>query len=308
MSQEPAPKNREVPDHMATRAARHHEAEFTGSDGIRLYRQSWVPEGAPYAVIALVHGVGEHSGRYSRIVGPLADAGIAVCSYDQRGHGRSPGPRVHINHWSEYREDLRAFLGVIAAEHPGVPVVIYGHSMGSLVVLDYLLAYPDGFAGSVISGVALEPAGVGSPTQIQLARLLTSVLPRMTVDLGVKGEQLTHDLGALNEFSADPLVTGRATVRWGTESLDTVARIKAGMDGIDLPMLVLHGADDPLNCVTGARHLHSAVAHPDNRLVIYPDTFHEPHNDLVHEQVVADVTAWVEHLLSERDSERRERG
>jgi len=274
------------------------EGRFLGTGGLELYRQSWLPESEPDAVIVLVHGVGEHSGRYMGVVGPLVQRGYAVCGYDQRGHGHSPGQPVFVERWLEYREDLGRLLGVVAEEFPDRPVFVYGHSMGSLVVLDYLLFHPEGLAGAIISGVAIEPAGVGSHVTIALARLLTGVLPRMSVDLGIDANSLTHDPVALAAYQADPMVTGRATVRWGTESLDAVTRVKEGMGQICLPLLVLHGQDDPLNRVDGAKALFSATSHPDSRLCIYPDTYHEPHNDLVHDQVAADIGQWVARLVS----------
>lgn len=276
---------------------RHAEGHLIGAGGLELYYQSWQPESDPRAVIALVHGVGEHCGRYMNVVGPLVEAGYAVYGYDQRGHGVSPGRRVYIDRWDEYRHDLEAFIAEIAEELPDLPIVVYGHSMGSLVVLDYLLQRPQGIAGAIISGVATEPAGVGSPATIAMARMLSGVVPRLSVDLGIDAESLTRDPAALERYRADPLVTGRATVRWGAESLATVDRVKEGMGRIDVPLLVLHGEADPLNLVDGARTLYETVPHPDKTLRTYPGVCHEPHNDLGHERVAADVTDWLAHLV-----------
>ncbi|NTU72037.1 MAG: alpha/beta hydrolase [Coriobacteriia bacterium] len=288
---------------MTADTARHTEQHFEGSDGITLFRCVWEPQDDPTALVVLVHGVGEHCGRYGTVVGALTDAGIAVHAFDQRGHGRSDGVRVHIDRWTQYREDLRVFLGLVTDQHPGVPVVLYGHSMGSLVVLDYLVAYPDGLAGAVISGVALEPIGVAGPVQIAMARLLTDVFPKISVSLGIDASSLTHDEDAVAAFRADPLVTGRATVRWGTESLDTVAQLKHDLHRVDLPLLVLHGADDPLNCPSGAKALFAAAPNADKTLRLYPGTLHEPHNDLVHEQVADDIVRWVTRLSRGSDLE-----
>ena len=232
------------------------------------------------------------------VVGPLVEAGYAVYSYDQRGHGASPGPRVHVNRWTEYREDVTTYVRMVADEVPDLPIVVYGHSMGSLVVLDYLLQRPEGLAGAIISGIATEPVGVGSRATIAMARVLTHVTPRLSVNLGIDASALTRDPKALAEYAADPLVTGRATVRWGTESLDTVERVKDGMAAIDLPLLVIHGGADQLNNPEGAHAFFSAAASADKTLRVYPDVCHEPHNDLGHEQVAADVTEWLARLLS----------
>jgi alpha-beta hydrolase superfamily lysophospholipase len=276
----------------------HAEGRFTAAGGLSLYRQDWRPEAATRAAVVLVHGVGEHSGRYANLVGPLVDDGYAVYGYDQRGHGRSPGPRVHIDRWAEYRDDLAAFLRLVGEQASGRPLVIYGHSMGSLVVLDYLLEWPrierpPGLIGAIVSGVALEPAGVGSPLLVVIARVLSGVRPRQSLKLGIDAAALSRDPEVVEAYRADPLVSSRATVLWGTESLDTVRRIKAGMSRIDVPLLVLHGEADRLNLVSGAKALAAATSAGSVTLRTYPGVYHEPHNDLDHEVVVADVREWL---------------
>ena len=273
------------------------EGRLSGADGLELWAQQWLPDGEPKAVVALVHGVGEHSGRYTNVVAPMVEAGYAVYGYDHRGHGRSPGPRVHIHRWAEYRGDLDAQLARIAAEQPGVPVVLYGHSMGSLVALDYLVQRSDGLAGAIISGTALEPVGVGSRAQIAMARVLTHVAPRLSVSLHIDHTDLSRDPADREAHRADPMLTDRATVRWGTESLDAVADVKARMAEIDLPLLIIHGEADPLNSVEGSRALYGAVSSEDKTLRVYPDVLHEPHNDLGHEQVACDIVAWLDRVV-----------
>jgi len=279
----------------------HTEGRFPGVGGLELYYQCWRPESRPRAVVALVHGVGEHSGRYFNLVGPLVDAGYAVYGYDHRGHGLSPGTRVHINSWSEYRDDLVTFLALIAEEEPGCPIVVYGHSMGSLVVLDYLALKPEGLAGAIISGVAIQPVGVGSPLVVTMAKILSGITPRLSVDLGIDAGSLTADPEAIEIHRADPLLTGRATVRWGAESLKTVERVKASMHQVELPLLVIHGEVDPLNHVDGARALFETASHPDKTLLICPDAHHEPHNDFGHEHLVASTREWLDHLADASD-------
>jgi alpha-beta hydrolase superfamily lysophospholipase len=227
------------------------------------------------------------------VVAPLVEDGYVVYGYDHRGHGKSPGPRVHIHRWSEYREDLRTYLTLVAEQVPDQPIIVYGHSMGSLVVLDLLLQRPQGLAGAIISGVAIEPAGVGSPAKMALARILSGVVPRLSVGLGIDARALTCDPKALEAYRADPLCTGSATVRWGAESLKAVDRVKEGMGRVDVPLLVLHGEADPLNLAEGARLLHEAASHPDKTLRVYPGVRHEPHNDLGHEQVAGDIREWL---------------
>ncbi len=134
----------------------HHESKFTGNGGMELYYQTWSPETQPRAVLAIVHGFGEHSDRFMNLVTPLIEHGFAVASYDQRGNGRSPGQRGHINRFSEYREDLACFLAEVNKMWPGLPLFLYGHSMGSLIVMDYILRMqPQNITGLITSGTTL---------------------------------------------------------------------------------------------------------------------------------------------------------
>ena len=271
----------------------HDEGRFRTLDGLQLFWQRWAPDEEPRAVVVIVHGVCEHSGRYGNLVEPLVEDGYAVYAYDQRGHGLSPGPRVHIDRWAQYRDDLGIFLALVADWAPGLQVVLYGHSMGSLVVLDYVLAHPHGLAGLVVSGVALQPAGVGTAWQVAAARVLTHVTPRLALDLHIRPDALSRDPQAVVAALADPALTSRATVRWGTEGLATVATVRRRLDEIEIPLLVLHGGADPLNRPAGAQELVDSVASADTTLHVYPGVRHEPHNDLGHEAVAADVIEWL---------------
>jgi len=130
-----------------------------------------------------------------------------------------------------------------------------------------------------------------------VARLLSGVRPRRSLDLRLDAAALSRDPEVVEAYRADPLVTSRATVRWGTESLATVRRVKEGMGTIEVPLLVLHGEADRLNLVDGARALAEALPNGDTTLRIYPGVYHEPHNDLGHERVVADVVGWLARVM-----------
>ena len=155
---------------------RHTEGKFAGADSTDLYYQCWKPIDGPRAVLAIVHGFGEHSGRYPNVVGHLVPRGYAVYGFDHRGHGRSPGKRGHINTWSEYRDDVRAFLQLIKQHELTRQVFLLGHSLGGLIVLEYVLRYPDGLKGVIASGPLLARARV-SPVLAVLAKVLSRVAP-----------------------------------------------------------------------------------------------------------------------------------
>ena len=119
---------------------KHTEGKFTGFNDWQLYYQQWLPDGASKAKIVVVHGLGEHSGRYGNVVDYLVPKGNAIYALDHRGHGRSPETHcAHVNRWEEYREDLHAFVKMVSAIEPEKPLFILGHSMGGLMTLEYVL-------------------------------------------------------------------------------------------------------------------------------------------------------------------------
>ncbi len=270
----------------------------TTSDGTRLFVRDWRPRTARGALL-VVHGVGEHGGRYARFARRLAGSGIAVRVPDQRGHGRSEGPRGHVSGWSRYVADAGELLSELARDTPGVPLFAFGHSMGSLIVLELAIRSADAdpaaghgpVAGWIVSGVGIRPAGVATPVKVAVARLLSSVLPRLTLGLGIPPEALSRDPAVARDYRDDPLVIGRATVRWGAEALEAIGRVERGAHRIRGPLLILHGAEDPLSDPEGARWLAGEVAGAE--LHLYPHVRHEPHNDADGCDPTGDLLSWI---------------
>jgi len=266
---------------------------FEGQGGCSLYYQAWRPGGSPRAALAILHGVGEHSGRYFNLVDCLVPHGFTIIGFDLRGHGQSGGARGHIDRWSDYRLDTGRFVELVRQLQPGIPVFLYGHSLGSLIVLEYLLHTGDGLTGAVLSGLPIEPAGVAKPSLILLAKTLSRIWPTFPIKLGLDANHLSRDPQVVKAYQEDPLVHGTATARWGTESLNTLAWVKPRTAEVHLPVLIVHGGDDPMNLPSGARSFFEGIRFPDKAIKIYPGSLHEPHNDLGHEQVAADLEQWI---------------
>ncbi|MFV1988865.1 MAG: lysophospholipase [Gemmatimonadota bacterium] len=277
---------------------------YIASDGTRLRLHEWSPESESRAGLLLIHGVGEHGARYDTFARGLAGRGIHVFGFDHRGHGRSDGPRVHVDRWDRYLADARELTGHVSSRVPDVPLFVYGHSMGALICLGLAIAAGQQAVASppttetpkvrgwIVSGTGIQPTGIAKPHLVAIARLLSGVLPRLSLDLGVAAETLSHDPEVVSAYSADPLVQKRASVRWGTEALDAIDFIKQHAGAIADPLLVIHGEDDPLARADGSRWLADVVA--GATLIIYAGALHEPHNDPTVATVSADVADWIE--------------
>src|SRR5665647_531066 len=266
---------------LITPSIEHREATVHGAPDVDLFVQSWQPAGAIRGAVAIVHGIGEHSGRYSYLVERLAERGFAVAALDNRGHGRSGGTPGHIDSWSEYREDVRAFLRYVSAQFMGMPLFLYGHSLGALIVTDYVLFHPDGLDGLIVSGNPLHPTGSAKPVLVMLARILSRYKPKISFQLGLDDDALSRDPEVVKAYREDPLVHRSVTARWGTETLAAIDRVRARASEIRLPLLILHGGADRINSPEGSRELFNLVSSADKQLRVYPGGYHEPHNDPV---------------------------
>ncbi len=274
----------------------HSAGEFQTHDGINLYTQQWLPEeGHIKANLAVVHGFGEHSGRYERFAAWFVPHGYAVHSFDHRGHGRSPGQRGHINRWDEYREDVRVFLDRVRKLHPG-PIFLIGHSLGGLIVLDYGLHYRAHLKGVVASGPALQRGRDTSPLLVLAGQMLSPVMPKLKLDSHLKAEGLARDAEVVRAYRADPLVHGWATPRFGAEMVRTMKWVLRHAPDwpADLPLLIVHGKEDPLCPPEASAMFYAFAGAKDKTRHEYPDRRHEVFNDLGREEVLQDVLEWLE--------------
>lgn len=266
---------------------------FDGVNGCKLYYKTWLPERDPKAALIIVHGAGEHIDRYENLVSGLLKSGYALAGYDQRGHGRSEGQRGHINSWEDYRGDLREFTKITRQIFPNIPMFVLGHSLGSLIVLDYLIHESDGLSGAVISGNSVDPVDAAPPVQKFFAQLLSGIYPTFSMKVPLPGTSLSRDPKVAKAYDEDPMVFWDRTARWGAESLKAIPRIESNADKIRIPVLFIHGEKDPLVSVEGAQRFFDRVEQTDKTIRVYKDNLHETLNDLDHAEVVADVEKWL---------------
>ena len=272
---------------------------FHAPDGVKLFRRYWLPSVKARANLVVAHGLGEHSARYRDFAAWFVSRGYAVHSYDHRGHGKSPGQRGHINAWSEFREDLRAFIAQVRVEFPDPPTFLVGHSMGGLMVLDYALHYPAGLQGVISSGPALGYGEDVSRLLLWAARVLSRLAPRLKMDSGLDADGLSRDRDVVKAYRADPLVHGKVSPRFVTEMGRVMAATleKAGEWPADLPLFIIHGGSDPICPPSGSRQFFEEASAQDKRRQTYPDYLHESFNEIGHEELFSDLTEWLEARL-----------
>lgn len=279
-------------------AVEHRDGRFCGVGGIQLYYQAWLPTDRRHrAVIVNLHGLGDHSGLYPNLATYFPARGMPVYAYDMRGNGRSPGQRAYLSGWHEYREDLHAFVTLMRKTEGDVPLFLLGNSLGGLVVLDYAMQYPRGLAGVIAVAPPLGEVGV-PPILMTLGRILSRVLPRFSLEVGMDLSGLARDPAVVETVLGDPLFHRRGTARLSTEVTAAIARVQEGAADLSVPLLILHGSDDRMVPPDGSRRFFAKVREADRQFREYPGAYHGLFADLNYRQVLRDLEQWIEAHLS----------
>jgi acylglycerol lipase len=272
---------------------RHGTDTFSTSDGLTLWRQWWLPDGDPRAVVLLLHGLGEHSGRYEHVAIALARAGYAVHAVDHRGHGRSEGARVFVRKYDELMGDIAAFRRLVEAAHPAAPLVVLGHSMGGNLAVGHVLDHQDGLAGLALSGPALAPSASLKPAMIKAAKLLARIVPKLRPDK-LDAEAISRDPAVVARYRNDRLVyTGKVTVGIAGALLSAMERFPARFAELRLPILILHGTADQLADVSGSHRLEAGAVNATVTSHYYDGLYHEIFNEPEQDRVIADLLTWL---------------
>ena len=258
-----------------------------------LYRQAWTVED-PVGAVVLVHGAHEHGGRYRHVAERLTAAGYATHAVDHPGHGRSPGRRGNIGSMAAAVDGVAELVRFAGEQHPGVPLFVYGHSLGGLIALQYLTGTPDArVAGAVVSAAALDTSAA-TAVQRTLAPLLSRVLPDLGV-LWLDAEAVSRDPEVVRDYRTDPLNhNGRMVARTGAELMATALAMPRRLPSLTMPLLVLHGTADRLVPPAASEVLRAHAGSPDLTLTVYEGLFHEPHNEPEKDDVLDDVVTWLD--------------
>jgi len=271
----------------------HREGEFKGRGGVRIWYQVWRPE-APKAVVALAHGLGEHSGRYRNVVDWLVPRGYAIYALDHRGHGRSGGRRGHLDRFSDYLDDLQQCIGLAAEQEPGRPLFLLGHSLGGIIALAYAIERPQGLRGVIASSPGLRRRFDVPPLKLFLGNLMSRIWPAFTQRSGLPASGLSHDPQVALDYLGDKLVHDLVSARLFSEITKAGDGVLAHAGDLHLPCLLLQGADDPIVDPQGTREFYDRAGSADKTLHLYPGFYHEGFNEVGKERPLGDLSAWLD--------------
>ncbi len=268
--------------------------EFTrqSPDKLQFYFQGWEPETSPRAVVCLVHGLGEHTGRYAHVAAALNDAGYAVLGFDLRGHGKSEGLRGHTPSYETLMDDIGRLLDEAAQRYPGKPRFLYGHSLGGNLVLNYALRRKPPLAGVVATSSGIR---VGKPlpaTQLTLAKVMNKLQPTMQMPNGLALDNLARDPEVIRAYKSDPLVHDKISVRLAVEMLQAGEWALAHAAEFPLPLLLVHGSADELTSAAATQEFAGKVR-GDCTLKIWDGFYHETHNEPEKAEVLRFMIDWL---------------
>ena len=261
------------------------------ADGTTLSFRGWPIDGAR-VTFAVIHGLGEHAGRYERFASGMAKWGMGTFALDLRGHGKSPGQRGHVDSWSQWTDDASAFLrhieGLTTAE-----VVPLGHSFGGAVLLSAVLAGK--LAASrrfVLSSPALQVKVAVPGWKVSLGKVASSVAPRLALSNEVDPKTVSRIPEVVEAYRTDPLVHDKISSRTYTEWKRAADEILARAGEIMVPFLILAGTDDMLIDPKGSEALHAKAA-AMSELHLLPGRYHEPFNDRDSDEVFQMIADWI---------------
>ena len=276
---------------------KHHERYFKSIRDTDIYYQYWLPEGEPKAILFVVHGIAEHSGRYMNVVNHFVPAGYAVYGIDHIGHGKSDGKRVYVERFQDYTKTLKKYFDMIRGWQAEKQIFLVGHSMGGLISAAYLLEHQDELTGAVLSGPGIKVPDNISNAVIFAGKMLSVVMPKAGI-IQLDAEGICRDPAVVDAYVNDQLVyTGKITARLGAEMLKTMKHVTESAKKIRLPIMILQGGSDKLVDPSGAQFLYDSVSSEDKTIKIYDGLYHEVFNEPEHGQVLDDVNVWLESHL-----------
>jgi alpha-beta hydrolase superfamily lysophospholipase len=247
------------------------------------------------AGVVFVHGLGEHIGRYGEMIKRLAAEGIAFTAVDLPGHGKSDGSRGVIKNYSLIHEMINVLLGEFQKTFRGIPVFLYGHSLGGGLVLEYIVSQSPAISGAIVTSPWLKLSFEPEKSKMVLAGIMKSILPSLVQPSGLVVDHISHDKAEVEKYKSDPLVHGKISVGLFHSATTAGKYVLANGASIKIPILLMHGSDDQITSPNGSRELAA-----ENKLIdlkIWDGGYHELHNELFRDEVYTYIINWIKNHI-----------
>ncbi len=275
------------------------ENHFTTKRGIKIYYQYWIPSDNHRANLIFVHGMGEHSGRYQNIVDYLLPKGFALFGLDIQGHGKSEGKRGHISHFSLFAGQVEQLITTTKVQQDNKALFLYGHSMGGLIVLDYLMKYSNqNLNGVIFTSPAFEISIKIPAWKLFLGKIISYLAPSVTMNNGINPNELSHDKVVVEMYEKDELVHDRTSAGLFFSMQSVIKKAKSQARDIQTPALLMLGDNDKIISKDGAMSLFNILGSKDKKLYICPNSSHELLNEIDKSNNLRIIWQWIEPRLN----------
>jgi len=277
----------------------HFTDTWKSSDGVEIFAQGWEPEQAkPKAVVCLVHGIGEHSARYAHVAEAFVKESIVLFGFDHRGHGRSGGQRGHFPSIEVVMLDIDLLIENAHKRYPGLPIILYGHSLGGILVLYYGLTRKPDIKGIIATSSGLKTVIENEPIKIYAARIFGSILPKVAISSGLDVNAISRNARVVQDYKDDPLIHDKVTLGSGKIILSASGWVLKHAGEMSLPLLLLHGKADAIAFPSGS--IEVAEQLPGKcTLIMYEGAYHELHNEPEQNEVFRTMIDWMNLRLKE---------
>jgi alpha-beta hydrolase superfamily lysophospholipase len=271
---------------------KHIEGSWIANDGLEVFSQRWEPDPVIRGVVCLVHGLGEHSGRYAHVAEHLCDAGYVLIAADLRGHGKSAGKRGHIASESYFIDHIDRLLDEARNLYPGKSRFLYGHSLGGILVLFYVLKRQPALTGVMVTGPGLRTALEKQTFKIALSKTMAAITPNVCIPTGLVAEQISRDPEVVQKYNNDALVHDQASFAMAKSILEIIPWVFEHAGELMSPLLIMHGTSDEIAYSMGSEEF-AGLVHCDCTLKLWDGLSHEIHNEPEKEDVLDYLVTWL---------------
>lgn len=272
---------------------------FSSQDGLSLFARAWVsPLQNPKGIVYLVHGLGEHSGRYDHVGKALAEAGYHLAGFDLRGHGLSEGSRGHAPGLPHLIDDIHLFIDE-TSKHLGNhrPGFIYGHGLGGNLAIHFGLQKEIALNGAIVTSPAFKLTTPQSTAKIALAKIMAKLMPGLTLNNSMDSEALSRNEAIVKAYQKDVYVHNKVSARLGLDLLESGQMALENAHQWALPLLLMHGTADRITSCSASGEFAQKASHAVD-LILWDGYYHELHNDLGSEEVIQTMIGWLDQNIN----------
>jgi len=266
------------------------------NEDVTYYIQGWEPEGKPKAIVCLIHGLGDHTGRFERVGKALNGAGYALFGFDMRGHGQTGGPRGHVPSLDIIMQDIHLFVDLQKQNHPNLPVFLYGHSLGGMLTLTYAIQFGEELKGVIASSAGLRSPVLEQKPKVALVNLLGSLVPGMIITTGLDPNTISRDPNVIQKYLNDPLVHDKTSLGLARASFKAIDLCFTRAKELKPPLLLMHGTADMGTYPRGSEEFArlASETNKDVTLKLWDGLYHELHNEPEKADVFKFMIDWLD--------------